>query len=203
MTTMDETGLQGRAWPGWARGLASLALAFHLAAMVAAALAVAPSSMLERGVAGLFAGYYGLIDQGYSYRFYAPEPPPTPVIEARLHFHDGRPDRSIRIPDRATRPRMLYQRELALANHLYVEHAGRRDLPEEARRPELWGPSYARHLGRVHGCDQVSLFARLHLIPPRDEVRRRLDRGEPIDLDADEFTTDPPDLIGVYPCDGS
>jgi hypothetical protein len=119
-----------------------------------------------------------------------------------LHFNDGRPDRAIRLPDRATRPRMLYQRELALANHLYVEHAGRRDVPEENRRPELWGPSYARHLGRVYGCDQVSLFARLHLVPPRDEMRGRLERGETIDLDADEFTTDPPDLIGVYPCDG-
>ena len=59
--------------------------------MIAGALGVPPSSELERKIANLFTPYHDLVDQGYAYRYYA-EPPPTPVIMAKLHFGDGRPD---------------------------------------------------------------------------------------------------------------
>ena len=68
-------------WPAWARVVVSLAIVFHLVAIVAGALGVPPSSLLERTIADPFTPYYDLVDLGYSYRYYA-EPPPTPVVTA-------------------------------------------------------------------------------------------------------------------------
>src|SRR5690606_22785642 len=108
---------------------------------------------------------------------------------ARLRFADGRPEQTIRLPDRDARPRMFYQRQLALANHLFSEHAARRSMPPDRRPPARWGPSYARHLGAIHGCSEVTLYVSMHLIPPVERVQRALeDPAEGgIDLDAEEF----------------
>jgi hypothetical protein len=101
---------------------------------------------------------------------------------------------------------MLYQRELALARSLHQEHlmlAGAPpELPPEARPVARWGPSYARHLGHVHGCREVALYVTMHLIPPVGLVHERLESGERVDLDAEEFY-EVPELIGVFPCDAS
>lgn len=202
-----DAGAGGRSpggWPLWAKWMVSVVLLFHLAAILAAALATPPMSPLEQLIADRFASYYALIDQGYSYRYYAPEPPPTPIVEARLTFDDGRPGRTIRLPDRAARPRMLYQRQLALANHLYAEHAAIRGLPPDRRPPSRWGASYARHLGAVYGCSEVALYGFLHLIPPLDRVQQALEDPAQggIDLEAEEFYS-VPELIGEYSCDAS
>src|SRR5271157_4557951 len=58
-------------WPGWARGLVTLGLLCHMAAVVAGAMGVPPSSELERHIADLFTPYHDLLDQGYAYRYYA------------------------------------------------------------------------------------------------------------------------------------
>jgi hypothetical protein len=203
----DGVGGAPGGWPGWAKGLASAAIGLHLLAIGCAAFGAAPASPLQRRLSASFARYFGLIDQGYSYRYYAPEPPPTPVVEARLKFADGRPDRVVRLPDRATRPRMLYQRELALANSLFVEHNALRGLdpgvPDEARPPHRWAASYARHLGRVHGCREVELAVMLHLIPPLSEVQAALAEGGPAPALDDPRFYSVPELVGVFPCDGS
>lgn len=191
-------------WPGWARRVVSVVLALHIVAMLAAALASPPSSTVERWVADQFQHYFELIDQGYSYRFYAPAPPPTPVIEARMHFADGRPDQSIRLPDRALRPRLRYQRQLALANHLFVEFAAARDLPGGVvdLPRSYWAPSYARHLGFEHGCSSVTLYVRHHIIPEPEQVQAAYAEGKAFDIDAEEFYT-VPERIGEFPCDAS
>src|SRR6266571_3806391 len=88
----------GRPWPRWARRLASLALGLHVVGLLAAALAAPPSSPLERAVADQFLHYYELIDQGHTHRYYI-DPPPTPVVTARLRFADGRPERTVRLPE--------------------------------------------------------------------------------------------------------
>ena len=84
-------------WPGWAKVVVSLLLLYHMAAVLAGAVAVPPSSELEQSVADKFAAYFAVMDMGYSYRFYA-EPPPTPVVTATLQFGDGRPEETVRLP---------------------------------------------------------------------------------------------------------
>jgi hypothetical protein len=191
------------AWPGWARGIASLAIAYHVTAVVAGAVGVPPSSVLERSVANLFTPYYDLVDFGYAYRFYS-EPPPTPIVTATLRFADGREDETVRLPGRHVGgPQMRRQRQLALANALFSdvreaqEQAGSRDRSRLAR-------AYARHLCATRpGCESVTLHLRFHLIPEIDLVREAIERpgAGPYDLFADSlFST--PEWIGEYPCAG-
>jgi hypothetical protein len=187
--------------------LVSVALIFHLAAVVAGALGVPPSSLLERRFADLFMPYHDLVDQGYAYRYYA-EPPPTPVVTGTIRFQDGRPDVSIRLPDRALGwPRMRHQRQLALANALFGDVRASRERnhdPDEASRSQLVA-AYARHLCHAYeGCKSVTLHLQQHLIPDPSHVRESLEgfRAEPFDLFQEDLFT-PPDWIGDYECEGS
>jgi hypothetical protein len=191
-------------WPVWARRIATAGLLFHMAAVVAGALGVPPSSDLERRIADLFTPYHDLVDQGYAYRYYA-EPPPTPVIVATIRFGDGRPDQTARLPDRSLGgPRMRHQRQLALANALFADFQEARMHGGDGARSRL-AAAYARHLCRAHpGCREVTLHAQQHLIPDPEHVREHLASpgSRPFDLfDEDLFTT--PEWIGDYPCDGS
>jgi hypothetical protein len=192
-----------RSWPLWARWAASMLLLFHLASQVVIQFAPQPASLVETSLAGWFSPYYELFDLGHAYRYYAPEPGPTPVIRARLRFDDGRPDLELRLPDRDLSPRLRYQRHLNLANHLFVDFQGSRPHehgPGEAGhpgRPSRWAASYARHLCRAYsGCVQVSLYAQRHLLPGLDMVYRE---GLP-DFDDERFY-EVPVLIGEYSCD--
>ncbi len=188
-------------WPVGARLAVSALIALHAVAIVSAALAAAPSSLLERWVADRFAGYNQLIDQGYAYRFYAPEPGPTPIVLATIRYTDGRPETVVRLPQRGVLPRLRYQRQLALANHL-VENVGmtRAETGEASQSP--YARSYAKHLAKSHpGAATVTLHSQVHLIPDPRRIGEARESGKPIDIDDEEFYT-VPELIGEFPCDG-
>ncbi len=192
------------AWPGWARGLVTLGLLFHIVAVVAGAMGVPPSSPLERHIADLFTPYHDLVDQGYAYRYYA-EPPPTPVITATLHFSQGRADEVVRLPERGLGgPRMRHQRQLALANALFADFQDARHLETAGGRSRL-AAAYARHICHVHpGCTRVTLFAQQHLIPDPDRVRELLAAPGSGGFDLfDEALFTTPEWIGDYACDAS
>src|SRR4051794_14766988 len=87
-------------WPPWKRRLVSALLLFHMIAIGIAAASAPPASELERVLSTAFGRYYDLVDQGYAYRYYAPEPPPTPVVTATVRFADGRPEETVRLPRR-------------------------------------------------------------------------------------------------------
>jgi hypothetical protein len=197
----SPSGTQPSIWPKWARILVSIGLAIHMLAVVAGAISGPPSSPLEQLLAKPFAHYYELFDQGYTYRFYAPEPPPTPILIAELHFRDGRPTKTIRLPDRDVRPRLRYQRQMALAYHLFEEYAS---LKASGGGSGHWAPSYARHLGKVHGCSSVTFFLVQHVIPPLDRMTlgRQDGRAHPPGIDDEEFYS-VPERIGEFPCDAS
>ncbi|MGE3818320.1 MAG: hypothetical protein AB7I30_02705 [Isosphaeraceae bacterium] len=199
-------------WPPWARRLATLVLAFHLAAVLAGAFAVPPSSMLQRAIADRFLWYYQLADLGHTYRYYAPEPGPTPVVTATIRYADGRPEETLRLPQRGILPRLRYQRQLALAYHLSADfRRSRHDHPpgegldhdhDHDQGQSAWARSYARHLARSHpGASIVTLYTQDHLIPDVGRVAAALARGESVDLDAEEFHT-APERIGEFPCEG-
>jgi hypothetical protein len=195
--------LERAVWSGWARVLISLVLMFHMTAVLAGALGVAPSSLLERTIADPFKPYYELADLGYSYHYYA-EPPPTPVVTATLSFGEGRPEETLRLPGReVTGPRLRHQRQLALANALFNDVREVKERTGDSSRSQL-ARAYARHLCRTRpDCRSVTLHVRQHLIPDPERVREALAApGAPrFDLFAEElFTT--PEWIGDFPCDG-
>ena len=132
-------------WPGWARVAVSAALLFHMGAVLGGALGVPPSSLLEQSIAEVFTPYYDLVDLGYSYRYYA-EPPPTPVVTATLEFGDGRPEETVRLPGREVAgPRMRHQRQLALANALFMDVQEAKERTGDSSKSRL-ARAYARHL---------------------------------------------------------
>jgi hypothetical protein len=178
-------------------------LIWHILAVLSVSLAVAPSSPLERGIADQFLGYLLLIDQNHVHRYYSAEPPPTPVVTARLQFAEGRPERTVRQPDRSSRPRLWYQRELALAHRLALEYDLARESGDALRWQEL-AASYARHLCRTTpGCSGVTITLQRHLIPSLGQFRaaRAAENGRALDVESEDFYTTP-ERLGDYACDG-
>jgi hypothetical protein len=191
-----------RVWPVWAKRLASVALAVHLLAMLAVAVSGAPASPLEQRFASLFSPYIDALDQGHVHRYYAPAPPPTAIALAELRFDDGKPPLKIRIPDRSVRPRIRYQRQLALAYHLF-EEAQTRHRPDgstPAPGSDRVARAYARHLAAEHpGCQEVVLRIQQHLIPDLVRLREMTPPGSPLpDSEDDRFYT-VPQFIGTFP----
>jgi hypothetical protein len=199
----EDASLSGLTpWPAWLRAVVSLAVVYHMGAVLAGTLGVPPSSDLERSVAESFTPYFGLVDLGYSSRYYA-EPPATPVVTATLQFGEGRPDETIRLPGRlVTGPRMRHQRQLALANALFMDVQEAKRRTDDSRNSRL-ARGYARHLCSTRpGCQSVTLHVQHHLIPEPHQVREAMDRpaAPPFDLfDESLFTT--PEWIGEFSCD--
>jgi hypothetical protein len=191
----------GRTWPAWAQVLMSMALVYHMAAILAAALAVHPSSEIERRAAQAFRYYYEVINQGYGYRYYArldrtvdphhPRPWGTPVVTAAMEFERAGTETTsevVRLPDRRRPwPRLRYQRQLDLAYHLSAD--------------PRWAASYARHLCKTRGCSRVAIYAQEHQIPDLNRVRAAsTDREAPaVDLEG-ESTYGPRVKLGEFRC---
>jgi hypothetical protein len=200
-TVGKNEGLRGN-WSLGARVAITAILLFHVSATWFGAWDDQPSSPLQRWLGGGFRWYHGLIDQGYSYRYYSDGSPPTPVVIALIHYPDGRTEQ-VRLPDRKTRPRMLYQRELALAHALQVDMEQARQATQDPSQSML-ARSYARHLSKTHpGARSVTLSIAAHRSPDPDRVLEELRRTRKTpDLDADEFFA-VPERIGEFPCDAS
>jgi len=194
-------GDAGRTWPAWAQGMTSLVLLYHMAAMLAAALAVPPCPALMLHAAAKFKSYYEITNQGYGYRYYSrldttvdphdPRPWGTPVITAELEFDQpgGKKAREVvRIPGRDRPwPRLRHQRQLDLAYHLAAD--------------PRWAASYARHLCKARGCARVTVYTRMHNIPDLARVREAAAGGDApaIDLEA-ESTYGPRVKLGEFQC---
>ncbi len=112
-------------WPSprFLRRLVNLWLVFHLAAMIVAPAVVAPSSELIRETWGCFQPYIEALYLDHGYHFFAPEPAESTLLAYAAERADGTVVRG-RIPDRATRPRLLYHRYFMLTEHM-------NDAPEE------------------------------------------------------------------------
>jgi hypothetical protein len=189
-------------WPVGRKRVVTFLLIFHAVAIWAGIWGAAPASPLQESFRDMFGWYFNLVDQGYSYRYFAPDPPPTPIVKATVNYPDGRTE-VIRIPDRNIKPRMLYQRELALANHLYSDVNEARRITRDPSQ-SVWAQSYAKHLGKTHtGAKSVTLAIELHRIPDPHQVAREIaETGKSSDLD-DSEQFDVPERIGEFPCDAS
>lgn len=201
-TTKQATAPAAPIPPIWARRLISLALLFHLSGLIVGVFAAPPSSGLQQSLAAFFAPYFGLIDQGYSYRYYSPAPPPTPVVKAIVHFEGGKPDETARIPDRSHWPRLRYQRQLAIAATLASDVQEARQVtgnPSESQ----YAQAFARHIGRRYpGAKSVTLTLEQHMVPGLSEIYDKLTHdGGMVDLDDPSFFT-VPERVGDFLCEG-
>jgi hypothetical protein len=166
-----DVGKAASSWPLWSQALISLAILFHLAAVLVGCLAARPASDLEMKCYEVFRYYCDFLYQGVSYRYYSrldtttdpahPRPWGTPIMLAEMEFDlpDGAIRReTLRLPDSIpTRPRLRHQRRIDLAYHLAVE--------------PRWAASYARHIFKQYRCDRVTLFSQPHFIPDLPKLR--------------------------------
>ncbi len=197
--TGDLGDRSGRTWPVGVRWVVSIVILFHVAAVLAGAFGADPASTLEHDLVEKFTPYHRLVDQGDSYRYYSSSFPPTPVVTATLTFDHGRPERVVRIPDRTATPRLLYQRQLAMAHYLTEDFEAARHEGDGSQ--SRWAHAFASYLKKANpGCQSVTLRVETHLVPRIERVLElmRESRGRPVDLDSDEFVT-APERIGVYP----
>jgi hypothetical protein len=192
------TPTPGRAWPAWACWLVSAVLLFHITAIVVCEVAgQVVSSTFERDLARPFWWYPVMLHQEIAHAYFAPEPDPaTPIVTARLEYSGRQPDRVIRLPDPATRPRIRYLREIGLAWHVVHEWSQTGPVPRS-----YWAASYARHLCRTNpGCTRVALYMQYHRMPDPASVVRDVSRGTTPVLDAPGLYT-VAELIGAFSCD--
>jgi hypothetical protein len=166
------------------RRAVSFWLIFHLAAIIIAPASVGPSSGLVRAAWGLFQPYLEVLYLDHGYHFFAPEPVESTLLAFAAERADGTAVRG-RIPDAATRPRLLYHRYFMLTEHMS-------DAPEEFRK--LWHESYAHHMGRKFGATRVSLIQQTHNLPTMERVRGG---GRLTDPESYEARS-----LGAFQCDG-
>ncbi len=133
-------------WSRRTRTLVSLALVWHLAALVVAPLAAPPpTSQLARGIAAWFNPYLQALYLNHGYRFFAPNPGPSHLVEYELTFADGS-TRSGQFPNLAEhQPRLLYHRHFMLSETIFALPTPPEFTPEEAaKRIELLAETATR-----------------------------------------------------------
>jgi hypothetical protein len=169
--------------PRWRRGLVSGLLLFHLGAVVLAPFAFATTgpdgaSPVVALLAPLFRGYSEFAYLNHGYAFFAPDPGPSVVLQARAEFDDGRSPVTRIYPDRRHDfPRLLYHRHFMLSeqlNMLFLPAApppdladpeGRARWGEQRQRYERRRNSFVRHLRHELGADRLTL-QRVQRRPP-------------------------------------
>jgi hypothetical protein len=166
------------------RRVVSVWLVFHCAAIILSPASVGPSSELVHEALGWFQPYLQFLYLDHGYHFFAPEPMESTLLSYEAKRADGTVVRG-RIPDRATKPRLLYHRYFMLTEHM-------RDAPEEIR--DLWHQSYAHHIGRKYGAVEVRLLQQTHNLPTTERVR-----GGGRLTDPESFEEEP---LGTFPCEG-
>jgi hypothetical protein len=184
-TTGKHMARQSGTWRWQAKLLVSLLLLYHMSAILAGALGGPPSSPLQQRAAALFRRYFGFVNQGYAYRYYArldttvdvhsPHPWSTPVVTLEMEFAgpQGVRQEVVRLPGRErVWPRLRFQRQLDLAYHVTSD--------------PRWAGSYARYVCKKFGCSKVTVYTQEHQIPDLAAVRAAASGlGEPVDLEAD------------------
>jgi hypothetical protein len=153
------------------RVLISIAILAHLTAVIAAPMAVGPSSQLQQNLAEIVHPYLSACYLNHGYRFFCPEPGPGHLIRYQL---EG-PDESGKFPDKQTEwPRLFYHRHFMLseklANMFVPEHVPQPERTEAMKPFEAVAQSYADHLLEVSGAHRVTLELVSHELPSPDDM---------------------------------
>jgi hypothetical protein len=204
-------------WSPRLRAIASVVIVFHMSAVIVAALVAAPPfSPAWIAIADVFRTYINAADLNHGYRFFAPDPGPSHLVDYHLEFADGT-TRDGRFPNLdEERPRLLYHRYFMLSEHLnnfygmwqealarsngpLPRAVDRRELVDEAARYKQLYRAFARSYGdellRRTGAKRVTLKLVEHAIPPPQDVAR----GQRID---DEKLFQVKDTLGPFGAGG-
>jgi hypothetical protein len=160
-------------------------LLLHFTAIIAAAGSIGPAPGYVLRVWRVFRPYLEFLFLNHGFNFYAPEPSSSMLMEFEAVRADGSTVTG-QIPDRALRPRLLYQRHLLLTEHISL-------APIDDRRP--WYQSYAHHLCRKYRASKVHLTLVSHAPMPMEMFRNGGRLDDPFtytELYRGEFSCDEP-----------
>jgi hypothetical protein len=164
--SISESSNAGAGWSPWAKRIASVLLAWHVAAVFIAPCAVEPTSRLFRDLWSFFHPYLEVMYVNHGYHFFAPEPGPGHLIEYQLEFADGRTETG-RFPDRDRhRPRLLYHRHFMLSEFLNATA----DSGASSDAFNAYVKSFGDHLRHRTGAERVSLSLIRHRLATGEEV---------------------------------
>ncbi|HWB09716.1 MAG TPA: hypothetical protein VG826_10840 [Pirellulales bacterium] len=161
-------------WSPRVRFIVSLALVWHLVALLVGPIS-SPPSMLGERLQSIYAPYLQAAYLNHGYKFFGPDPGPSHLVRYVVETSDGERIEGT-FPDRKThRPRLLYHRHFMLSEFL-VGLAGpwdpRFDWHNQplSKSQEAYIESYAHHLLAVHGGKRVTLYLVEHRLATPQEV---------------------------------
>ncbi len=198
-TSIRESELaNGNVWSREKRIAASVLIALHLLAVVSAPWSSPPpASELSQRVAAWFRPYTTAAYLNHGYRFFAPDPGPSHIIQYELQLPNRSPVTG-RIPDPDRHwPRLIYHRHFMMTETIYnlqrqlpppdaadlqfespsARAAFERDIRRTERLIHRLAQGIANQLLRQQGAQRIRLVLQEHEIPfPKDVLEgMRLD----------------------------
>ena len=159
----------------------SLIIVLHLAAVVAAPLAVQPSSYLAGMTWSCFRPYLEAAFLNHGYRFFGPDPGPSTLVRYEVELPDGTRREGVFPSRQDHRPRLLYHRHFMLSERLAGYTVASDENPQAEQPPWLneFIRSYAEHLRSLHNARNVTLYLRRHRPAYPDEVESGMRLDDP------------------------
>lgn len=204
------------------RAVISLLLIVHIVAIFMPPFMLQASgsggtSPIGAAVMNTLQPYIDVTFLNHGYAFFAPNPGPSHLLEARIEFDDGREPIKEKFPDLdAQWPRLLYHRHFMLSEQLTAQYQPPQ-LPQEiSQEPELaerWQTarrmyelkwrSFQQHLEAKHDSPYVTLTRVRHRmidVFEVDEQNKQLDDEDTfIPLREDGYLPSPEELMGGTP----
>jgi hypothetical protein len=162
--------------------LISVAILAHLTAVIAAPMAVPPSSQLQRDLAQAVSPYVALAYLNHGYRFFCPQPSPGHLVRYTLQLPDGSTTTDEFPNLHGQWPRLFYHRFFMLSEklagflppELEVDATPEdRDLAKQNQQTfDTIAKSYADHLLETTGAKRVTLELVEHELPSPTDMER-------------------------------
>ena len=148
----------------WLRRLASLAIVAFLGIVILGPLSNPIASRhLTAPLAAWVSPVHRALFLGHGYRFFAPNPGPSHLVQYKITRSDGTQQESF-FPDRETiHPRLLYHRWFMLSETVYSEHA---QTPSQREFERL-------NLSRIQQVKALNKGGRLVLARSLEKTRKR------------------------------
>ena len=157
--------LRPTGWRTWTKAILSVALVYHIAAIVIAPASIPPSSELIRGSWRYVGPYLQFLYLNHGFHFFAPDPGAATIVRYVAELPDGT-ERTGQVPNKRTMwPRLLYHRHFMLTEYLATSDS------MDPRVQPLVIRALARAIGQREGAQAVSLSRLAHLLPDMEAVR--------------------------------
>lgn len=171
--TLDEP-VATTVWSARVRLLVSIALAWHLVALLVGPISSPPSILGDR-LQEIYQPYLQATYLNHGYKFFGPDPGPSHLVRYVVELPDGERAEGTFPNRKAHWPRLFYHRHFMLSEFL-VGLAGpwdpRFNWDKQPLSPaqQAYVESYAHHLLAKYGGKRVTLYLVEHALPTPDDV---------------------------------